>query len=150
MNQIIMVIVGLALGILATVGIGPSLFQSGDAANASMVAQEVSAVRQGSLMWLGNKSANGNFSGINAEVLSTSIPDLPLTGTGGSSTLGSVAQSGVTFAVASANSDRSVAITVSGLSADMEAVVKEKVAKTSATITDTDPADGILVITYRG
>ena len=150
MNQIIMVIVGLALGILATVGIGPSLFQSGDAANASMVAQEVSAVRQGSLMWLGNKSGSGTFSGINAEALSTSIPDLPLTGTGGSSTLGSVAKSGVTFAVASANSDRSVAITVSGLSADMEAVVKEKVAKTSATITDTDPADGVLVITYRG
>jgi len=56
MNQIIMSIVGIALAVIGTIAVAPSLFQSTDNATAGGLAQEIAAIRAAAVMSVKDQS----------------------------------------------------------------------------------------------
>lgn len=152
MRDLVIFMVALALGIISTATVAPSLFQSSTSATATMIAQEVASIRMSSLLWVSNSSTTGDFTGIEADVIGGAghaLPDMVVTGSGATSTLASKVANGVTYTISASGGNKTVTITVDGLGA-YEAGVKAKVATTPATITDTSPTDGILVFVYNG
>lgn len=156
-REIAMIVVALILGGILALNVAPSISASGDATKASMLNSEFESIASASKMWMANNSTTGNFTGINAEEVSDTIPNLVLSGTGATSSLTSKLTGDISYSIASGTSsstDDSVVLTVNGLDNinKAEASVKNAlVAKYGASnVTDTDAADGILVVKVRG
>ncbi|MFA6700734.1 MAG: hypothetical protein WCS28_11280 [Thiomicrospira sp.] len=158
MQNIILAVVGVVLTILAGLAIAPSISNTQEKVKASKVVEEVTAVRNASLLWLVNDSVNGLFTGINAESTSGLVPDLTLSGTGATSTLGSrIFPGDVTYALAvdGTNADQvQVTITLSGTANtdEVKASIENRIQNlpyTNATAPTFGAGDSI-TINFRG
>ena len=132
--QLLWTIAGLILTVLTLGGVSISSYQSLDSATAKLLASETGNVATASKLWAANKSTDGTYNGINSEGISTSIPDLTLSGTGATSTLASKAGSGVTYAVASSSPYSSVVITIAGLTAAQNTAVQAALTNKACTV----------------
>jgi len=148
MNQIIMAIVGLALAVIGTIAVAPSIFQSTDSATSGAMAQEVASIRSAMTMHVGTQGLT-SFTGVTAGTLATAgvLKDLAVA----DGKFVSKARSGVTYEVAvNAGSDKVFDITIAGVTGAQEANLAEKIAKTPGTVTNTVADDGIIIVAYNG
>lgn len=115
-KEIIMIIIAMILAGILALNNAPSISASGAAAKTSVLSSETSSVVAAAKLWMANNSTTGVFTGITPTAMSSTIPNLTVTG----GKLVSKINSGITYDVtpmSASGTDDSILVTISGLGA---------------------------------
>lgn len=148
MNQLLMLLATLVLGAIIGTGVYPIMSKSQDAGRVSLVNQEISSIKTGTLLWL-VKDSDGTFTNASVTNVAPYIPGFTVTG----GKFVSKANSGITYDLAVKSGDSTqFTITTAGLTviSGAETSVKTTQSSIAANITDTSATDGILELDFRG
>ena len=114
-SELLMVLAGIALSIMIALITIPTFTKGSDLAKISLINSDISSIRKVSQTYVESKSPTGDFKNINAEAISSLIPDLKLVGSGNTSYFTSGANDKIIIRVSTNGANDVLIIRIEGL-----------------------------------
>ncbi len=143
-SEIVMILAGIIMTLLLGLAVAPSVGKSTDTSKYAVYNSEIKLLRDVSTLWAFDNNIDGTTTGISTSALE-SYSRLTKNGSG---LLESRVDSGTVYSVSSPDPHQ-VQITIQGLTiSGAESAIKNSQSNIAIVVNDTDPNDGILILTY--
>ena len=145
-SEILMWVAGIMMMIILGLAVGPTITKSGNTAKTAVINNEISAIKNAAILWVGQHSSDGTYAGITVEGIQEFLPSLALADT--NTTLVSKTSNNVKYVV---NVNAGLQITISGLNTveGAEASVASSQLKVASTLTNASPVDGEITLVFN-
>ena len=143
-SEILMWVAGIMMMIILGLAVGPTITKSGNTAKTAVINNEISAIKNAAILWVGQNSSDGTYAGITAAGIQEFLPSLGLD----TGKLVSKTSNSVKYAI---SVNAGLQITISGLNTveGAEASVASSQAKIASTLTNSSPTDGIITMVFN-
>ncbi len=143
-SEILMWVAGIMMMIILGLAVGPTITKSGNTAKTAVINNEISAIKNAAILWVGQNSSDGTYAGITAAGIQEFLPSLALD----TGKLVSKTSNSVKYAI-SVNAGLQIIITGLNTVEGSEASVASSQLKVASTLTNASPADGEMTLVFN-